>query len=71
MSDVDISNVITENIGMTPYDIENRLKLRNHLFRYCILWSYGKKVINYQKEFTSLDGNHISYDVKNYLPGRN
>ena len=49
MSDSEISNVITNNIGMTPYDIEKRLKLRNpiyldtasygHMGRNCLLYT--------------------------------
>ena len=65
MSDVDISNVITENIGMTPYDIENRLKLRNPIYLDAASYGHmGRKSSTIKKEFTSLDGNHISCDVE-------
>ena len=65
MSDVDISNVITENIGMTPYDIENRLKLRNPIYLDTASYGHmGRKSSTIKKEFTSLDGNHISCDVE-------
>ena len=65
MSDVDISYVITENIGMTPYDIENRLKLRNPIYLDTASYGHmGRKSSTIKKEFTSLDGNHISCDVE-------
>ena len=65
MSDVDISNVITENIGMTPYDIENRLKLRNPIYLDTASYGHmGRKSSTIKKEITSLDGNHISCDVE-------
>ncbi len=65
MSDVDISNVITENIGMTPYDIENRLKLRNPIYLETASYGHmGRKPSTIKKEFTSLDGNLISCDVE-------
>ena len=65
MSDVDISNVITQNIGMTPYDIENRLKLRNPIYLDTSSYGHmGRKSSTIKKEFTSLDGNHISCDVE-------
>ena len=65
MSDVDISNVITENIGMTPYDIENRLKLRNPIYLDTASYGHmGRKSSTIKKEFTSLDGNYISCDVE-------
>ncbi len=65
MSDVDISNVITENIGMTPYDIENRLKLRNPIYLDTASYGHmGRKSSAIKKEFTSLDGNNISCDVE-------
>ena len=65
MSDVDISNVITENIGMTPYDIENRLKLRNPIYLDTASYGHmGRKSSTIKKEFTSLDGNLISCDVE-------
>ena len=65
MSDVDISNVITENIGMTPFDIENRLKLRNPIYLDTASYGHmGRKSSTIKKEFTSLDDNHISCDVE-------
>ena len=65
MSDVDISNVITQNIGMTPFDIENRLKLRNPIYLDTSSYGHmGRKSSTIKKEFTSLDGNHISCDVE-------
>ena len=65
MSDVDISNLITENIGMTPYDIENRLKLRNPIYLDTASYGHmGRKSSTIKKEFTSLDGNRISCDVE-------
>ena len=65
MSDVDISNVITQNIGMTPFDIENRLKLRNPIYLDTASYGHmGRKSSIIKKEFTSLDGNHISCDVE-------
>ncbi len=65
MSDVDISNVITQNIGMTPFDIENRLKLRNPIYLDTASYGHmGRKSSTIKKEFTSLDGNHISCDVE-------
>ena len=65
MSDVEISNVITQNIGMTPFDIENRLKLRNPIYLDTASYGHmGRKSSTIKKEFTSLDGNHISCDVE-------
>ena len=67
MSDVEISNVISENIGMTPYDIENRLKLRNPI--YLDTASYGHMGRNpsvIKKDFISLDGRKSSLDVETF-----
>ena len=65
MSDADISNVITENIGMTPYDIENRLKLRNPIYLDTASYGHmGRKSSTIKNEFTSLDGNHTTCDVE-------
>ena len=65
MNDIEISNVISENIGMTPYDIENRLKLRNPMYLDTASYGHmGRKPSIVKKEFTSLDGNKKSFDVE-------
>ena len=65
MSDIEISNVISENIGMTPYDIENRLKLRNPMYLDTASYGHmGRKPSIVKKEFTSLDGNKKLFDVE-------
>ena len=65
MSDVEISNVISENIGMTPYDIENRLKLRNPMYLDTASYGHmGRKPSIIKKDFTSLDGKNKSFDVE-------
>ena len=65
MSDIEISNVISENIGMTPYDIENRLKLRNPMYLDTASYGHmGRKPSIVKKEFTSLDGKKKSFDVE-------
>ena len=67
MNDVEISNVITENIGMTPYDIENRLKLRNPIYLDTASYGHmGRKPSNVKKEFVSLDGKKKSFDVETF-----
>ena len=67
MSDVQISNVITENIGMTPYDIVNRLKLRNPMYLDTASYGHmGRKPYIIKKDFTSLDGNKKSFDVETF-----
>ena len=51
--------------GGTPYDIENRLKLRNPIYLDTASYGHmGRKSSTIKKEFTSLDGNHISCDVE-------
>jgi len=65
MSDADISNVITENIGMTPYDIENRLKLRNPIYLDTASYGHmGRNSTTIKKHFTSLDGKIKSYNLE-------
>ena len=65
MSDVEISNVISENIGMTPYDIENRLKLKNPMYLDTASYGHmGRKPSIIKKDFTSLDGKNKSFDVE-------
>jgi len=65
MSDVEISNIISENIGMTPYDIENRLKLRNPMYLDTASYGHmGRKPSIIKKDFTSLDGKNKSFDVE-------
>ena len=65
MSDVEISNIISENIGMTPYDIENRLKLRNPMYLETASYGHmGRKPSIIKKDFTSLDGKNKSFDVE-------
>ena len=67
MSDIQISNVISENIGMTPYDIENRLKLRNPMYLDTASYGHmGRKPSVIKKDFTSLDGNNKSFDVETF-----
>ena len=67
MSDVQISNVISENIGMTPYDIENRLKLRNPMYLDTASYGHmGRKPSVIKKDFASLDGNKKSFDVETF-----
>ena len=63
----EISNVISQNIGMTPYDIENRLKLRNPMYLDTASYGHmGRKPSVIKKDFTSLDGNNISFDVETF-----
>ena len=67
MNDIEISNVISENIGMTPYDIENRLKLRNPMYLDTASYGHmGRKPSVIKKDFTSLDGNKKSFDVETF-----
>ena len=67
MSDSEISNVITNNIGMTPYDIENRLKLRNPIYLDTVSYGHmGRKPSVIKKEFSSLDGKNKSFDVETF-----
>ena len=67
MSDSEISNVITNNIGMTPYDIENRLKLRNPIYLDTASYGHmGRKPSVIKKEFSSLDGKNKSFDVETF-----
>ena len=67
MSDSEISNEITNNIGMTPYDIENRLKLRNPIYLDTASYGHmGRKPSVIKKEFSSLDGKNKSFDVETF-----
>ena len=67
MNDIEISNVISENIGMTPYDIENRLKLRNPMYLDTASYGHmGRKPSVIKKDFASLDGNKKSFDVETF-----
>tara|TARA_B100001758_G_scaffold45835_1_gene36716 strand:+ start:2253 stop:3497 length:1245 start_codon:yes stop_codon:yes gene_type:complete len=67
MSDSEISNIITNNIGMTPYDIENRLKLRNPIYLDTASYGHmGRKPSVIKKEFSSLDGKSKSFDVETF-----
>ena len=67
MSDSEISSVITNNIGMTPYDIENRLKLRNPIYLDTASYGHmGRKPSVIKKEFSSLDGKSKSFDVETF-----
>ena len=67
MSDADISNVITENIGMTPYDIENRLKLRNPIYLDTASYGHmGRKSSKIKKNFSSIDNKSKSFDVETF-----
>jgi len=64
MNDGEISDAITKGIDMTPYAIENRLKLRNPMFRDTASYGHmGKTPITISKAFTSLDGKKVNYDV--------
>ena len=64
MNDGEISDAITKGIDMTPYAIENRLKLRNPMFRDTASYGHmGRKPITVSKMFTSLDGKKVNYDV--------
>ena len=64
MNDGEISDAITKGIDMTPYAIENRLKLRNPMFRDTASYGHmGRKPITVSKTFTSLDGKKVDYDV--------
>ena len=67
MNDIEISNIISENIGMTPYDIENRLKLRNPIYLDTASYGHmGRKPSVIRKDFSSLDGNNKSFDVETF-----
>ena len=64
MNDGEISDAITKGIDMTPYVIENRLKLRNPMFRDTASYGHmGRKPITVSKTFTSLDGKKVDYNV--------
>ena len=64
MDDSEISKAITNGIDMTPYAIENRLKLRNPMFTETASYGHmGRKPKTISKIFTSLDGKKIEYDV--------
>jgi len=62
---LDLAEVaITKGIDMTPYAIENRLKLRNPMFRDTASYGHmGRKPITVSKMFTSLDGKKVDYNV--------
>ena len=67
MNDIEISNVISESIGMTPYDIENRLKLRNPMYLDTASYGHmGRKPSVIKKDFASLDGIKKSFDVETF-----
>ena len=52
---------------MTPYDIENRLKLRNPMYLDTASYGHmGRKPSVIKKDFTSLDGNNKSFDVETF-----
>ena len=64
MDDGEISKAITNGIDMTPYAIENRLKLRNPMFTETASYGHmGRKPKTISKTFTSLDGKKVEYDV--------
>ena len=64
MDDGEISKAITNGIDMTPYAIENRLKLRNPMFTETASYGHmGRKPKTISKKFTSLDGKKVKYDV--------
>ena len=64
MNDGEISDAITKGIDMTPYAIENRLKLRNPMFLDTASYGHmGRKPITVSKTFTSLDGKKVDYNV--------
>ena len=64
MDDGEISKAITNGIDMTPYAIENRLKLRNPMFTETASYGHmGRKPKTISKTFTSLDGKKVKYDV--------
>ena len=64
MNDGEISDAITKGVDMTPYAIENRLKLRNPMFRDTASYGHmGRKPITVSKMFTSLDGKKVDYNV--------
>ena len=64
MNDGEISDAIIKSIDMTPYAIENRLKLRNPMFRDTASYGHmGRKPITVSKTFTSLDGKKVDYNV--------
>ena len=64
MNDGEISKAITSGIDMTPYAIENRLKLRNPMFLETASYGHmGRKPRTVSKTFTSLDGKKVEYDV--------
>jgi len=65
MNDSEISKVITDNIDMTPFAIEKRLKLRNPMYRETASYGHmGRKPLKINKNFTSLDGKKISHEVE-------
>ena len=65
MNDSEISKVITDNIDMTPFAIEKRLKLRNPMYRETASYGHmGRKPLKINKKFTSLDGKKISHEVE-------
>jgi S-adenosylmethionine synthetase len=67
MTDAEISHIISENIGMTPYEIENRLKLRNPMYLDTASYGHmGRKSSTIKKDFISLDGRKASYDVETF-----
>ena len=65
MNDSEISKVITDNIDMTPFAIEKRLKLRNPMYRETASYGHmGRKPLKINKKFTSLDGKKTSHEVE-------
>ena len=65
MNDSEISKVITDNIDMTPFAIEKRLKLRNPIYSETASYGHmGRKPLNVNKKYTSFDGKNISCDVE-------
>ena len=67
MSDVNISNVISKSIGMTPFDIENRLKLRKPIYLDTASYGHmGRKSSKINKNFKSSDGKNKSFDLETF-----
>jgi len=52
---------------MTPFDIENRLKLRNPMYLDTASYGHmGRKPSVIKKDFASLDGIKKSFDVETF-----
>ena len=59
MTDGEIANIISEIFDMRPYFIDERLKLRNPIYKETAAYGHmGRKNETVKKSFKAPDGNH-------------